>query len=191
MSKGPGRVMQAIDAALTTDWQTAWNLAADIFDTDDVTPAQIESTRRAIRRLGELERAEVAARPWQTDMEGRKTVIRRFLSARKPYTLEELTLMRDDHWEKLKTLLDLGAPPGMRIMALQDVRLTEYRLDRRLTKITTVESHEERRRWLFDRLETMYETLAEDRSQAEVDRIERYSAEIDRHTEAIQAIQGA
>jgi hypothetical protein len=57
MSRGPGRVMQVAEDRLTAEWRPLAALAADVFDTDPPTPSQVESVRRAVRRLVQLGRA--------------------------------------------------------------------------------------------------------------------------------------
>lgn len=57
MSRGPGRVMRALEARLTPERQPVDALAAAIFDTGTPTRAQVESVRRAARLLREQGRA--------------------------------------------------------------------------------------------------------------------------------------
>jgi hypothetical protein len=58
MSRGPGRVMLAVEDRLTTKWRTLPALAADVFDSDPPTPSQVESVRRAVRRLKQQGKAQ-------------------------------------------------------------------------------------------------------------------------------------
>lgn len=59
MSRGAGSVMQALEPLLTDRGLPLPVLAACIFDTEQPTKAQVESVRRAARRLHEMGRAHV------------------------------------------------------------------------------------------------------------------------------------
>jgi hypothetical protein len=82
--------MRALEARLTSEPRAVVLLAADIFG-DSPNWSQIESTRRAAHRLGELGRAEVRCRglslveEWGPDYD-----FRSFLTIRTPLSPEEV-----------------------------------------------------------------------------------------------------
>ena len=58
MSRGPGHVMRELEQRLTERPMALARLARSIYGTQQPTPAQMESIRRAAARLVELGRAE-------------------------------------------------------------------------------------------------------------------------------------
>src|SRR5215204_2976316 len=61
MSRGPGRIMIAVEQRLTAEPQPVADLAATVFrvDRNRLTRAQIESVRQACKRLAKRDRAHV------------------------------------------------------------------------------------------------------------------------------------
>jgi hypothetical protein len=89
--------MRRIEGALSTQRQTVRALASRVYGVDEPTRSQVETVRRAVVRLGEMRRAEVAHRPVRTTWtrDGRTQPIwRNFLAARTPTTAEERTQER-------------------------------------------------------------------------------------------------
>lgn len=59
MSRGPGHVMRELEARIDDQARPIVELAVDIYATEQATPSQVESVRRAAHRLAALGRAEV------------------------------------------------------------------------------------------------------------------------------------
>lgn len=53
MSRGPGKIEQALANTLTSDWQTMRELATTIHTSPEPSRAAIESVRRACRKMVE------------------------------------------------------------------------------------------------------------------------------------------
>jgi hypothetical protein len=87
MSRGPGTVMTRLEALLTDEPQTVWWLASAVFEDDDPSRAQVESVRRAAKRLAAMGRAELKISPYREPGPHGHDVWRRFLTARKAATL--------------------------------------------------------------------------------------------------------
>ncbi|MGI8730828.1 MAG: hypothetical protein ACR2LK_12715 [Solirubrobacteraceae bacterium] len=93
MSRGPGNTMRHLEALLTAEWQPLSKLAAGIYATPTPTRAHIEASRRAAKRLADLDRAELRLQHrdvWVPAGQGSQWLWeRRFLVARRPLTPEE------------------------------------------------------------------------------------------------------
>jgi len=85
--------MRHLEALLTTEWQPIATLAAGCYATPTPTRAHVEASRRAAKRLADLDRAEVQLQHWNTvklgGADGYWTRQRRLLVARRPLTPEE------------------------------------------------------------------------------------------------------
>jgi hypothetical protein len=98
MSKGPGRTMKAVEALITDQPQAIHDLACQLHGVsgwDDLTRAQVESVRRACKRLAALGRAELEkrsshhVRPAGTGKQGGTGSNPRYLAVRTPRTDHE------------------------------------------------------------------------------------------------------
>jgi hypothetical protein len=87
MSRGPGTVMTRLEALLTDEPQTVWWLAIDVYGGADPSRAQVESVRRAAKRLAAIGRAEVGMGNYREPGPHGHDVWRRFLTVRKAATL--------------------------------------------------------------------------------------------------------
>jgi hypothetical protein len=85
--------MRHLEALLTAEWQPIATVAAGIYATPTPTRAHIEASRRAAKRLADLDRAEVQLQYRNTvkvgGADGYWTRERRLLVARRPLTPEE------------------------------------------------------------------------------------------------------
>ena len=93
MSRGSGTTMRRLEAALTAEWQPIATLAANVYAAPTPTRAHVEASRRAAKRLADLDRAEVQLHHRNTvnvgGADGYWTRERRLLVARRPLTPEE------------------------------------------------------------------------------------------------------